>query len=198
MTITSLATLAQYDSNHILMASINDDAYSPAEKQFFLDQATTYIESQAYQSFRAAEYIETLRLGNTYCSVDEYGFLNVLPKYFPLTDVETLEYRVTPGGDWITFDDDTYSIGDPRVITVPFNNPLVPRMWAEVRVTYTAGYDDDAIPNDLIFACCLVAAYFMSAGYAAVSIQGTTVQSVLPKWAWDVVNATVNKYQRQF
>ena len=65
-------------------------------------------------------------------------------------------------------------------------------------VDYTSGYSTATMPGDLVYACCLVAAYFASAGYRAATIQQEDVAQVLPSWAWKKVQEIVSKYGRQF
>lgn len=201
MTLTSIASYAEYNQAKIVAAEVDGTLYPEAAIQAFLNYASDYFESQCYQSIRLQEYIEAETLGTLYCSVDPNGWLNVFPRRFPIVEVTELAYRLTPAATWTVIDEDLYSVNDQGRIIVPYGSILNPLRYAEVRTTYTAGFSQsapDAMPGDCKYAVILLSAFFASAGYAAVDINGETAKAVVPKWAWDIIDMTIQKYGRQF
>lgn len=195
----SLATLIQYNQAKIVNASPNDELYDPAAMQAFLDYASKYLESQTYRTLELAAVTETLQVGSLYCNLAPGGGLNIFPKQFPVVAISALSYRYLPSADFTDVDTDLWSFtqeGDQ--ITLPYEVPVPNGRWAQIRLSYSAGYAEGEIPDDLIMACIVIAANFSSFGYGALDIGGRPLSSVLPKSAFDMVNQTIGRYKRQF
>ena len=203
--MTSIATIDQYDAAKIILSSPNDDLYAPDQKQAFLDAASDYIETLMYQPARLTSQDETFLLGTLYCSLDQNQMINIFPRYFPVGTISSIKYKAAPGtsASQVTITPDQYDVipggvgVGPRIV-IPFSWWNSPQAFLIFEVIYTSGYAAGAMPKDLVYICCLVAAYFMSAGYAATEINGNTARQVLPDWAWPIVTEVTDRYGRQF
>ena len=195
----SLATLEQYNDAKIVLASVNDELYTPAQMQSFLDYASKYIESQCYRTLELATVTETLQLGSIYASMGPSGQLNVFLKQFPVVTISAFAYRYLPSADFTDIDTDLWSFTqDGDQITLPYQVPVSRYSWGQLRIAYSAGYPAGSVPDDLIMANISLAADMASYGYAAVTAQERNVRSILPASAFKMIDATIGRYKRQF
>lgn len=200
----SLSTIEQYDNMKMILSGPNDTLFTPEQKQQALDDATAYIQSMCYQVLELTDYEEQFNPGNLYCSISPEGWLNIFPRRQPIVEVATVSYRLLPSADLTEIDADLLAINlTEGKITIPYSSPIPRGRWAEVVVEYSAGYEE--VPGDLVEANTLVAAHFLSGGYAAVDNQGNNARSVVPNWAWgngsgtkSIVDDIIDRYQRRF
>lgn len=200
--MTSIASYEQYNNAKIILSSPNDDLYTEEEMQAFLNYASDFLETMAYQPLRLTTQAETYLLGTMYCSQDPQGRINIFPRYFPVNTVTGLTYQLSPGGTETDVSTDGYSIipggvgVGPRII-LPYLT-FSRGAFVLFNLDYTSGYSTATMPGDLVYACCLAAAYFASAGYRAATVQMEDAVQVIPSWAWKKIQEIVSKYGRQF
>jgi hypothetical protein len=164
----ALATLEQLKRQ---LGFKDSDTQYDAKLTFFLDAASSWVESYCNRIFSEDTYTETLH-GN--------GSNMITPRQWPVTAVS--ELRTSQDREWSSSDSlvasTDYGIDQDGMEIVLFSS-YFPVGYNVVQVTYTGGYS--TIPDDLQFACVLTAEWFYKhnnrgdSGRTSVGKQGENV-----------------------
>jgi hypothetical protein len=202
MADSTVVTVAEYNAAHILLDTPQDAGFSTGNIQAAINGATDWLESQLYQPVQQTSHTDIYNVQQSdWCSVDTGGNLNIYLKYFPVISLDNLYWRITPSDNWThEFATDDYSYADDlRVIQVPFANPFWPTssVYQQVKVVYSSGYLQAAMPNDIKQSVITLTAALLSRGYTTIDGAGQ-VHRLLSQADWRMVNDTIDKYTRRF
>jgi phage gp36-like protein len=171
----------------ILKTYINNGSSNDTLLQQLLTSASVAIESYCNRDFVSKAYTKTFDGSG--------GNALVLPDY-PITAVAsvTVNGQTIPAAASVT--GTGYSFSENTIV---LNGYIFTRGWANITVTYTAGYT--TIPDDLVQACCGTVQYWLNdrqrGGETSRSMGGQTITystEDMPKWVKTILNQRKRTY----
>lgn len=150
--MTSILTVAQYrDFDDLPSPAENDDQISKA-----ITTAINIINNRTGRTFYAgASPLDATEVLNG------KGTKRIFTVNSPIQSLDSLEYW--DGTQWVEYDSTTYPYtfkSDSNLIYFTQGHKFY-KGFRNIRVTFTYGYDDSGFPEELQYACYLIAKYIV-------------------------------------